>query len=116
MKSFRYSAKLVIYGDGKFFGPGVAQLLENVQALHSLSKASKKMSLSFTKALKMIKTAEENLGFELLERQVGGRAGGGSKLTPKAKKLLALYRNFEDEVRKDADAQFDKLLQQISEI
>ena len=95
MNELRYSAKLVLHRDVKFFGPGVVELLQRVHLCHSLHKASKEMSMAYTKALKLVKTAETNLGFKLLNQKIGGISGGGSKLTPEAKKIIALYEAFD---------------------
>lgn len=108
-----YSLRLKIHANVKFFGPGVVTLLENVSSTHSLLSASKKMSMAYTKALKIIKTAEDNLGYKLLIRQTGGNSGGGSELTPNAIVLLKLYRQFEDDVESYADLQFKKLSEKM---
>jgi molybdate transport system regulatory protein len=107
MNDLRYSAKLVFHSDGKFFGPGIVELLQRVQLCHSLHKASKEMSMAYTKALKLVKTAETNLGFKLLNQKIGGISGGGSKLTNEAKKVIELYEAFDDEITTTADKEFE---------
>lgn len=112
----RYSIKTVLYKKDKFFGPGVVTLLEYVNETHSLSKASKKMSLAYTKALKIIKNAEENLGFDLLVRQTGGVAGGGSHLTENAKIVIEEFKSFQEKIKKDANSHFLELVKKINEL
>ena len=114
--SLRYSTKTVLYKVDKFFGPGVVTLLEHVDETHSLSKASKMMSLAYTKALKIIKTAEANLGYPLLVRQTGGISGGGSKLTENAHILIAEFTNFQNKIKSDADNHFLKLVEKLSKL
>lgn len=116
MNELTYWMKIVLIKQDKFFGPGVVTLLEHVDQTHSLLKASKKMSLAYTKALKMIKTAEQNLGFEFLERTVGGVSGGGSVLTPKAHEMIRLYRKFEQDVNCAADQSFEVLKNKINQL
>lgn len=113
MNELTYWMKIVLIKQEKFFGPGVVTLLEQVDQTHSLLKASKEMSLAYTKALKMIKTAEQNLGFAFLERTVGGASGGGSVLTPKARKMIRLYHQFEHDVKHAADVSFETLKKNI---
>lgn len=116
MNKLTYWMKIVLIKQDKFFGPGVVTLLEHVNQTHSLSKASKEMSLAYTKALKMIKTAEQNLGFTFLERTVGGVSGGGSVLTPKAQEMIRLFREFEHEVKFAADESFEVLKKKIDQL
>jgi molybdate transport system regulatory protein len=86
--------------NGKAFGKGPNELLKRVEATHSLHKAAAQMDMSYSKAWKIINDVENNLGFPLLERTVGGLAGGGSKLTPRAKKLLNQYDKLEKDIQK----------------
>jgi len=115
-EDLRYSLKLTLYKETKFFGPGVVTLLEHVDQTHSLSKASKRMSLAYTKALKIIKTAEQSLGYPLLDRQTGGASGGGSILTPNAHILMQEYKTFEYSVNKAANQQFDILVSKMNKL
>lgn len=116
MNDLRYSAKLVLYKEGKFFGPGVLELLQRVHLCHSLHKASKEMSMAYTKALRLVKTAESNLGFKLLNQKIGGISGGGSKLTMEAKKIIELYEAFDDELNASADKLFEEFKTEIEKI
>ena len=114
--SLRYSIKTVLYKNEKIFGPGVVTLLELVNETHSLSKASKSMSLAYTKALKIIKTAEENLGYPLLLRQTGGVSGGGSYLTENAKSIIDAFKTFQNNIKHDADHDFLELVEKINKL
>ena len=116
MQDMHYSAKLVIYRDGKIFGPGTVELLELVKETHSLHKASSQMSLAYTKALKMIRTAESGLGFKLIEPKVGGKGGGGSELTRKAIEAIEVYRQFEIKVKNAASEGFAEYKQRIEKM
>jgi len=112
----RYSAKLVLYQKEKFFGPGVAALLELIDETQSIRSACQQMSLAYTKALKIIRAAESGFGFTLLVRQTGGKSGGGSALTDKARQALALYRVFESDVKAYADSRFDVLKASLADL
>lgn len=93
-----------------FFGPGVLTLLKLTGRYESLSAASKSMDMSYSKAYKMIKGAEKELGFKLLNRKIGGANGGGSTLTPECTDFLNLYEKFDKETKKNADMIFTKYL------
>jgi molybdate transport repressor ModE-like protein len=109
-KQLRCQVSVRIFGDEKCFGPGVAELLERVDRLHSLRKATIEMDMAYSKAWKIIKIAEENLGFALLVSVTGGKGGGGAELTPGARNFLTAYRNFEESVRTYADEAFVEIM------
>ena len=48
--------------------------------------------ISYSKAWKMVKLAEEQLGLTFLERQTGGSGGGSSSLTEEGRQFIARYR------------------------
>lgn len=102
-KQVRVSASLRIVRDGKLFGPGVAQLLEGVAQLGSLRRSAARMEMSYNKAWSVVHDCEEQLGFALLERRIGGAGGGGAALTENGKELLARYRVFEREAHELLD-------------
>ena len=80
----------------KFFGEGPAWLLHNVAQSGSLRAAAMSMDMAYTKALKLIRNAENALGFALIRRATGGKDGGGSSLTPEGKEWLARYEAYRD--------------------
>lgn len=80
----------------KFFGEGPCRLLHGVEEHGSLRAAAASMGMAYTKALKLIKNAEAALGFPLTERTVGGKTGGGSRLTPQGKEWLTRYEAYRD--------------------
>ena len=68
-QDLHYDMKVRIMGEEKAFGPGVAQLLKGIEEMGSMQKAAEKMGLSYSKAWKMMKTAEQELGFAQQRRQ-----------------------------------------------
>ena len=80
----------------KFFGEGPARLLRGVEAAGSLRAAAMSMGMAYTKALKLIRNAENALGFALIHRSTGGKDGGGSALTPGGKEWLQRYEDYRD--------------------
>ena len=78
----------------KFFGEGPARLLHAIEEHGSLRTAASSMDMAYTKALKILKTAESTLGFPLTTRTTGGKDGGGSKLTAEGKEWLDRYENY----------------------
>ena len=91
--------------------PGASRIcLERVDRLKSLRKATIEMEMAYSKAWKIVKIAEENLGFPLLKSVTGGKGGGGAELTPEAARFLAAYRRLEAAVRSYADEAFVEIM------
>jgi len=78
-----------------FFGKGRIELLKKIDALGSLSKAAKAMQMSYKAAWDALKEMETLSGEILTQKSTGGKGGGGSTLTPKARQYIALFEALE---------------------
>ena len=74
----------------RFFGEGPCRLLHAIEQTGSLRAAAQ------SKALGLVRHAEQVLGFALTERKIGGKGGGGSVLTDEAKEFLYRYEQYRD--------------------
>jgi molybdate transport repressor ModE-like protein len=90
------------------FGPGIATLLERVREYHSLRAAAASMEMAYSKAWRIIRTAEEVFGCKMLYSTIGGRHGGGAELTPQAARLVEAYRAYESDVKSYASSKFEE--------
>lgn len=88
------------------FGPGIATLLERVQVHKSLRAAAASMEMAYSKAWRIIRTAEGVFGCKLLSSTIGGSHGGGAVLTPQAERLLAAYADYQAQVEAFAQEKF----------
>ena len=77
------------------FGHGCVLLLQGVAEEHSLNKASKRMGMAYSKAWRIMKEAEAQLGCKLLDRD-GAR---GSTLTPEGQEVMEAYQQLSAEIR-----------------
>jgi molybdate transport system regulatory protein len=110
MMDLKVKSKLWIEVDGKpVFGRGRRFLLEAIDKQGSISQAAKEINISYRKAWGYIKAMEERLGFKLIERQTGGRNGGGAILTAKAKEFLEKYEAMEEGIREIVDDRFNTI-------
>ena len=75
-------------------GNGKVGLLEMVNDLGSIQKAAEKMGMSYRHAWGIIQKIEKRSGFKLVETQVGGKEGGGARLTLQGNELLNQYSAF----------------------
>ena len=105
----RTSVQVRLAKDDIFFGPGKARLLDYIERTGSMQEACLEMGLSYSKGARLIKTAEKQLGFKLLERRIGGSGGGGSRLTDEGRELLNKYRQLTRRVQEDADRAFEEI-------
>lgn len=76
-------------------GPGKIQLLENIQTTGSISAAGRAMEMSYKRAWDLVDELNRICGQAAVERQTGGRNGGGAMLTPFGENLVSRYRTIE---------------------
>lgn len=95
-----------IRSNERFFGPGIAQLMETVDRCGSLRQATLEMDLSYSKAWRIVRNAEENLGFKLFETNKGGYDRGGAVLTEEGRRFLDSYRRYQKAVEAYAEEAF----------
>jgi molybdate transport system regulatory protein len=104
----RVAYKVWLDNNGKAFGEGPYQLLKLIQKTGSLNQAAVELNMSYRKAWMTIKSIETKLGFPLLERKVGGIAGGGSHLTEQGLSLMGHYELFRAEVKSALETIYSK--------
>ncbi|MCL5877846.1 MAG: LysR family transcriptional regulator [Candidatus Bathyarchaeota archaeon] len=97
--SYRFKLWMVNEKDEAVFGDGLARLLEEIEAHHSVLEAAKNLRMSYRYALHRITLAEERLGESLVTRVRGGAKGGGSsEVTAFGKNLVSRYRKTQAEL------------------
>ena len=104
----KLTVRLFTEDDQRCFGPGIALLLERVRERKSLRAAAASMEMAYSKAWRIIRTAEDVFGCSLLSSTIGGQHGGGAVLTPQAEQLLAAYRQYENQVKTFAQERFEE--------
>ncbi|MGX5733535.1 winged helix-turn-helix domain-containing protein [Bosea thiooxidans] len=76
-------------------GPGKIELLEHIAALGSISAAGRAMEMSYRRAWELVDELNALFGKPVVERQTGGRNGGGAKLTDLGAALITRFRAVE---------------------
>lgn len=96
--------------DGKpVLGKGRCLLLEAIDRYGSINRAAKELNISYRKAWSYIKAMEERLNIRLVEKQAGGRYGGGTTITDKAREFLKKYQMMEKDLRRIIDERFKQV-------
>lgn len=86
------------FSAGCSIGPGKIALLEAVARTGSLSAAARSVGMSYRRAWLLLHSVNESFAEPSVALSVGGKAGGGAKLTPFGTRLIAAYRAFEKAV------------------
>jgi molybdate transport system regulatory protein len=98
------SLRIDLAGDARI-GPGKIALLEQIGSCGSISAAGRAMDMSYKRAWDLVDEINRICGRTTVERQTGGRNGGGAVLTAFGEELIARYRRIERDaataVRKD---------------
>ncbi|MFF9551274.1 winged helix-turn-helix domain-containing protein [Methylobacterium fujisawaense] len=90
-------------------GPGKVQLLEMIAEHGSISAAGRALGMSYRRAWMLVE--EMNKGFDqsVVEAQIGGKAGGGARLSSLGADLVAHYRAIERAADRAAAPFLDRL-------
>lgn len=104
----KLTVRLYTEDDERCFGPGIATLLNRVREHKSLRAAAASMEMAYSKAWRIIRTAEDVFGCKMLSSTIGGHHGGGAVLTPQAERLLAAYEAYEADVKAYSQSKFEE--------
>ena len=104
----------LILGDDIPIGPGKVQLLELIRDTGSIAAAGRNMGMSYKRAWHLVDTMNRCFKSPLVEASKGGAHGGGAQLTPRALKVIELYRRLENQARKAAGADLARLSRHLA--
>src|SRR5580692_3808714 len=90
------SVRIDLDAEGRI-GPGKIQLLEHIRECGSISAAGRAMDMSYKRAWDLVDEINRICRQAAVERQTGGKNGGGAALTPFGISLVARYRKIERE-------------------
>ena len=96
-KEHKPSGKIWIEHQGKpILGKGGAEILKEIEAQQSLTKAAKKLGMSYRYVWNYVQKIHKALGETVVETFKGGKTGGGgARLTDVGKALLDEYVRLE---------------------
>ena len=94
---------------GSAFGPGMAQLLERISEYGTLRRAAASMGMSYRKAWLLVHEMQQTFNGAVVTAEVGGAAGGGTRLTELGDMLLKTYRQIEARVMRASQFELQAL-------
>lgn len=96
--------------DGEIlFGKGKTELLECIDKTGSILKAAGVMGLNYKKAWVHLSELQNNAGEELVIKRQGRSENSGTKLTARARELMANFDILQKDVEEYANKRFKEL-------
>jgi molybdate transport system regulatory protein len=93
--------------DGSFLvGPRYIRLLEGVNRTGTIRGACRESGLSYRTCLSRIQRMERTLGAPMVTTRRGGAERGGAELTPAARDLIRVYRQWRGDVERASEKAF----------
>ncbi len=95
--------------NGIFLGLGRVILLENIGKTGSITNAAKEMKMSYRQAWQFVEDMNKQANVPLVEKMLGGKNGGGARLTVAGESAVKSYFKLENKIRKFANKEATKL-------
>ncbi len=109
--SFKIKSRIWVEKNNTIFlGEGRIKLLKAIDQTGSLSKAAKSLKMSYNKAWKLIDSVNKNADNPIVLKNIGGKNGGGTILTPYGKELIVAFEKINKNCWNYLDKQIDKYL------
>ncbi|MCB0487696.1 MAG: LysR family transcriptional regulator [Cyclobacteriaceae bacterium] len=99
----RFSFRIFV-GGKRYIGPGRVQLMEGIMKHGSIARAAQDMDMSYRKAWQLVKDMNAIAKRPLVEKQLGGKSGGGAFVTEAGKEVMKQYYS----IQKQATSLFSK--------
>jgi len=107
MNKLRVRSKIWLEVDGQpFLGDGRYRLLAAVGRNGSINAAARELGMSYRKVWSQLQAMEAAAPFPLMQRRVGGRDGGETRLTPEIVRLMEQFEEMRSRVNSAADRSF----------
>ncbi len=103
--------KVSIEKEKAFFDSRAKLLLYLIGNTNSVRKACDDMALSNGKAWNILNNLEQELGYTIIERKQGGSKGGNTQLTERGRAFIIAYQEFEENVLRYAQSEFERLFE-----
>lgn len=95
--------------EGPFLGIGKIWLLENIRKTGSITNAAKEMKMAYRQAWQLVKEMNQRAESPLVEKILGGKGGGGARVTEAGKKAIATFYQIEKRISDFAEKETQNL-------
>jgi molybdate transport system regulatory protein len=85
--------------EGAFLGIGKIWLLENIRKTGSITNAAKEMKMAYRQAWQLVEEMNQRAESPLVEKLLGGKGGGGAKLTEAGEKAIIVFYEIEKRIK-----------------
>src|SRR6476661_11217543 len=93
-RNWKVGVRVWVEREGQaMLGEGRAELLAAIDSEHSITKAAKAAGMSYRRAWNLIQEVNEAAGEALVEAAVGGKEGGGARLSKQGRLALSVYED-----------------------
>lgn len=108
--TFRLNGRLWMETDDRFMGIGRLELLVQIQALGSISKAAQAMGMSYKRAWELVSSMNAQARSPLVLTQTGGKRGGGTEVTPQGQQMIQEFQALQERFQAFLRAEEARLL------
>lgn len=85
--------------EGPFLGIGKVWLLENIRKTGSITNAAKEMKMAYRQAWQLVEEMNQRAESPLVTKLLGGKGGGGAKLTEAGEKAIQIFYEVEKRIK-----------------
>ena len=85
--------------EGAFLGIGKIWLLENIKKTGSITNAAKEMKMAYRQAWQLVEEMNQRSESPLVEKLLGGKGGGGAKLTESGERAIEVFYEVEKRIK-----------------
>ncbi|MES2240589.1 MAG: LysR family transcriptional regulator [Bacteroidota bacterium] len=95
--------------EGAFLGIGKIWLLENIRKTGSITNAAKEMKMAYRQAWQLVEEMNQRAESPLVEKLLGGKGGGGARLTEAGEKAIIAFYEIEKRIKDFAQKEAQSL-------
>jgi len=98
----KYSVEVRVWieeTEGAFLGIGKIWLLENIRKTGSITNAAKEMKMAYRQAWQLVEEMNQRAESPLVEKLLGGKGGGGAKLTEAGERAITVFYEIEKRIK-----------------